>query len=111
MAQMNCSTEIKVLSVFRLKANFQPYLCLSEIGLKFETQQYFFLNVFCVSGTQLQNLLFLLEPVMSLVTGRTTNCLPLASHVCLGRIFCLWQTKNPLLLKSTYILLEKKKMF
>ncbi len=37
----------------------------------------FSLNVLGVSGTQLQNLLYFLEPVMSLVPGRTTNCLHL----------------------------------
>ncbi len=35
----------------------------------------FFFSALCVSETQLQNLLFFLEPVMSLVPGRTTNCL------------------------------------
>ncbi len=34
----------------------------------------YFLNVLCVSWMQLQNLLFFLEPVTSLVPRRTTNC-------------------------------------
>ncbi len=45
----------------------------------------FFLDVLCVSGTQLQNLLFFLEPVTSLVAERSTKCLPLVPrqrHVC-----------------------------
>ncbi len=46
----------------------------------------YFFNVLCVSGAQLQNLLLLLEPVMSLVPGRTTNCLPLAFPLAL--YFC-----------------------
>ncbi len=75
-----------------------------------------FINVLCVSGTQLQNLLFFHEPVTSLVPGRTTNCLPLACPlalqagqccVCFERIFLLWQIKNLLLLKTTQYLIKE----
>ncbi len=59
-----------------------------------------FFNVLCVSGMQLQNLFFFLEPVTSLVPGRTTNCLPLAPCT-------LWWTKKPLVIEN-YAILNKR---
>ncbi len=52
--------------------------------------KFFFSNVLCVSAIQLQNLLFSLKPVVSLVPGRTTNCLPLTFPHTLQASECMF---------------------